>query len=160
LKGAGKKEVIMKEANMKEASMKETSMKKTVAFALATGIALVASLANAQTIPDKVAKHSGPVKVAVIRNLGSDDHTNQFLAGAKEEGEGLGFKVDTFITNGDDAKFQDYANLILSQSYDGLILSHGKDPYSTDLVKKFVAKGMAVSSFDTAITGTIHVVRQ
>lgn len=32
-----------------------------------------------------------------------DDHTNQFLVGAKEEGEALGLEVDTFITNGEDA---------------------------------------------------------
>jgi simple sugar transport system substrate-binding protein len=88
----------------------------------------------------------------VIRNLGSDDHTSQFLAGAKEEGEALGFTVDTFITNGEDARFQDLAAQVLSQKYDGVILSHGKAPYATDLVKQFVAKGVAVSVFDTALS--------
>lgn len=128
-------------------------MKRTVALAL--GLALMATAAFAQAVPAKIANHAGPVKVAVIRNLGSDDHTNQFLAGAKEEGEAFGFKVDTFITNGDDAKFQDFANLILSQNYDGVILSHGNAPYSVEIVKKFVAKGMAVSCFDTVYDGTI-----
>lgn len=128
-------------------------MKRTIALAI--GIALIASLAVAQAIPDKITRHNGPIKIAVIRNLGSDDHTNQFLAGAKEEGESFGFKVDTFITNGDDAKFQDYANLILSQNYDGVILSHGNAPYSIDLVKKFVAKGMSVVCFDTVFDGTV-----
>lgn len=106
-------------------------------------------------VPDKIAKNPGGVKIAVIRNLGSDDHTNQFLAGAKEEGEALGFKVDTFITNGEDAKFQDFASLAMSQDYDGIILSHGKDPYATDLVKQIVEKGIAVSVFDTALTESI-----
>jgi simple sugar transport system substrate-binding protein len=116
----------------------------------------IAAVGFAQAkIPDKIAGHQGTIKVAVIRNLGSDDHTNQFLAGAKEEGEALGFKVDTFITNGEDAKFQDYAANVINQDYDGVILSHGKDPYSTDLVKQIVAKGKAVSVFDTALTGSI-----
>ncbi len=123
-------------------------MRRIVSVLIA--IALVAAAGFAQ-IPDPIANHQGPIKVAVIRNLGSDDHTNQFLAGAKEEGESLGFKVDTFITNGEDAKFQDYVTMAMNQDYDGVILSHGKDPYATDLVKQLVAKGKAVSVFDTAL---------
>jgi len=117
--------------------------------------ALVASAAMAQQVPPKIAHHKGQIKVAVIRNLGSDDHTNQFLAGAKEEGTSLGFKVDTFITNGEDARFQDYANQVQNQGYAAVILSHGKDPYSTDLVKKLRQKGLAVSVFDTALAEPI-----
>jgi simple sugar transport system substrate-binding protein len=122
-----------------------------------TGIALAlaASTAMAQQVPSSIASHAGPIKVAVIRNLGSDDHTNQFLAGAKEEGTALGFKVDTFITNGEDAKFQDYASQVENQDYDAVILSHGKDPYATDLVKKLRAKALAVSVFDTALSEAI-----
>ena len=117
-------------------------------------ISVVAAVGFAQAgVPAKIAGHQGVIKVAVIRNLGSDDHTNQFLAGAKEEGESLGFKVDTFITNGEDAKFQDYATMVMNQDYDAVILSHGKDPYSTDLVKQLIQKGKAVSVFDTAISG-------
>jgi simple sugar transport system substrate-binding protein len=127
---------------------------KRIAFALALA-AFTAALACAQALPAKLADRKSQVKVAVIRNLGSDDHTNQFLAGAKEEGEALGFKVDTFITNGEDAKFQDFANLVLSQGYDGVILSHGKDPYATDLVKMFAEKGFAVSVFDTALAAPV-----
>ncbi len=130
-------------------------MKRIVLAALA--IVVIAGLGFGQAkVPDKIAKHQGPIKIAVIRNLGSDDHTNQFLAGAKEEGEALGFKVDTFITNGEDAKFQDYATNVTNQDYDGVILSHGKDPYATDLVKQIVAAGKAVSVFDTALSGSIE----
>ncbi len=125
--------------------------------AVLIGIAGAAALSFAQAkIPDQIARHTGPIKVAVIRNLGSDDHTNQFLAGAKEEGEALGFKVDTFITNGEDAKFQDFATMVMNQDYDGIILSHGKDPYATDLVRQIVAKGKALSVFDTALSGPVE----
>jgi simple sugar transport system substrate-binding protein len=129
-------------------------MKRIACAAVVIG--MVAALGFGQAkVPDTIARHQGVIKIAVIRNLGSDDHTNQFLAGAKEEGEALGFKVDTFITNGEDAKFQDYASMVMNQDYDGIILSHGKDPYSTDLVKQVVAKGKAVSVFDTALGVTI-----
>jgi simple sugar transport system substrate-binding protein len=129
-------------------------MKRIAAGLIA--MALIAPLAFGQAkVPDKIAKHRGVIRIAVIRNLGSDDHTNQFLAGAKEEGEALGFKVDTFITNGEDAKFQDYATMVMNEAYDGIILSHGKDPYATDLVMHILAKGKVVSVFDTALSGKI-----
>ncbi|HVP18099.1 MAG TPA: sugar ABC transporter substrate-binding protein [Spirochaetia bacterium] len=129
-------------------------MKRIASVLIAIALIAAAGFAQAK-IPQKIAGHQGVIKVAVIRNLGSDDHTNQFLAGAKEEGEALGFKVDTFITNGEDAKFQDYVSSAMNQDYDGVILSHGKDPYATDLVKQLAAKGMAVSVFDTALSGPI-----
>ncbi|MCG5648284.1 hypothetical protein L0O81_17135, partial [Oliverpabstia sp. DFI.9.49] len=49
----------------------------------------------------------GGVKIAVIRNLASDDHTKQFLDGARSEGEALGFQVNTFISEGNDVKFKE-----------------------------------------------------
>jgi len=141
-------------------------MKKTTLFLVMIVVIAVISFAGGKKepagvseelkgVPEAITNNPGGVKIAVIRNLGSDDHTNQFLAGAKEEGEALGFKVDTFISNGEDAKFQDFVNLAITQDYDGIVLSHGRDPYANDLVKKIVDKGIAVSCFDTALSETI-----
>ena len=127
-------------------------MKRILAAALLVTMGVTAF---AQTVPDKIAKHKGPVKIAVVRNLGSDDNTTQFVGGVKEEGKALGFQVDVFLTNGDDAKFQDFVAQAITQKYDGIILSQGRDPYSTELVKKITAAGIAVSAFDTAVTGKI-----
>lgn len=106
-------------------------------------------------VPAAIANHEGPIRIAVIRNLGSDDNTTQFIAGAIQQGKKLGFKVSSFLSNGDDAKFQDFVNQAISQKYDGIILSQGRDPYSTELVKKAVAAGINVVVFDTAINGEI-----
>lgn len=46
-------------------------------------------------------------------------------------------------------------NQAISQKYDGIILSQGRDPYSTALVKKAVDAGIKVSVFDTAVNGEI-----
>jgi len=106
-------------------------------------------------VPEKLASHDGQVRIAVIRNLGSDDNTTQFVQGAVQQGKALGFKVSTFLTNGDDAKFQDFVNQAISQKYDGIILSQGRAPYSTPLIKKIIDSGIAVSVFDTAVEGEI-----
>ncbi|MBF7994843.1 sugar ABC transporter substrate-binding protein [Rahnella laticis] len=111
--------------------------------------------ADTAAIPKAIADHKGPVRIAVIRNLGSDDNTTQFVSGAIQEGRKLGFQVSTFLSNGDDAKFQDFVNQAISQKYDGIILSQGRDPYSTELLKRITASGIAVSVFDTAVNGDI-----
>lgn len=90
-----------------------------------------------------------PKKVAVVRNLTSDDHTKQFLEGCVSEGESFGYTVDTFISDGDDAKMQTLVEQAIQKDYDGLIISHGKADYSYDLLKPAVEKGMKIVTFDT-----------
>lgn len=92
------------------------------------------------------------LKVAVIRNLPSDDHTKQFLDGARTEGESFGFEVDTFIADNDDAKFQELVAQAIQKGYDGLIISHGKADYSYEMLKPAVDAGIQVVTFDTAFT--------
>ncbi|WP_426784788.1 sugar ABC transporter substrate-binding protein (plasmid) [Rahnella variigena] len=111
--------------------------------------------AGTAPVPKAISDHKGPIRIAVIRNLGSDDNTTQFVSGAIQEGRKLGFQVNAFLSNGDDAKFQDFVNQAISQKYDGIILSQGRDPYSTELLKRITASGIAVSVFDTAVNGDI-----
>ncbi|RWR03270.1 sugar ABC transporter substrate-binding protein [[Pantoea] beijingensis] len=106
-------------------------------------------------VPAAIANHNGPIRIAIIRNLGSDDNTTQFVAGAIKQGRQLGFKVSTFLSNGDDARFQDFVNQAIGQKYDGIILSHGRDPYSTELVKRITDAGIKVTVFDTPVKGDI-----
>lgn len=124
-------------------------------LALSLLAGLPAFAAASAPIPAAIAQHQGPIRIAVIRNLGSDDNTTQFVSGVAEEGKKLGFKISVFLSNGDDARFQDFVNQAISQKYDGIILSQGRDPYSTDLVKRITAKGIAVSVFDTAVNGSV-----
>ncbi|CDG11420.1 TPA: sugar ABC transporter substrate-binding protein [Serratia marcescens] len=128
---------------------------KTSLLALSLLAALPLQAAENAAVPAAIAQHQGSVRIAVIRNLGSDDNTTQFLAGAIQEGRKLGFKVDTFLSNGDDARFQDFINQAISQKYDGIILSQGRAPYSTELVKRIAAAGIAVAAFDTDVSGSV-----
>ena len=98
---------------------------------------------------DKPAK-GDQIKIAVIRNLPSDDHTKQFLQGCQSEGEAFGYKVDTFISNGDDAKFQELVAQQIEKDYDGLIISHGKTEYSAAMIQPALDKGIKVTTFDTS----------
>lgn len=88
-------------------------------------------------------------KVAVVRNLANGDHTQQFLAGCVGEGKKFGFQVDTFVTDGDDAKCQETAAQVIAKDYDAIIVSHGQLSYSYEMLKPAVDKGMKVVTFDT-----------
>ncbi|WP_078382683.1 sugar ABC transporter substrate-binding protein [Sutcliffiella halmapala] len=101
-----------------------------------------------ENVPERFADGEG-AKIKVIRKIGGDDHTAQFLAGAKEEGEALGFKVDVFTANGDSAKFHDAINQTLNQDYDGVIISHGDDAATVEGVEKLIESGKSVVTFDS-----------
>ncbi len=88
-------------------------------------------------------------KVAVVRNLANGDHTQQFLAGCVEEGEKMGMTVDTFVTDGDDAKCQETVAQVISKDYDAIIVSHGQLSYAYNMLLPAVEKGMKVVTFDT-----------
>lgn len=98
------------------------------------------------TIPEGVL---GGKKVAVVRNLAAGDHTQQFLDGCVSEGESFGFTVDTYVTDGDDARTQEVVAQCISKGYDGLILSHGQLSYTYDMLKPAIDKGMKVVTFDS-----------
>ncbi len=100
-----------------------------------------------QYMPDQMA--DGQIKVAVIRNLAAGDHTQQFLEGCKSEGEALGFTVDTYVTDGDNAKCQETIAQVIQKDYDGIILSHGEAGYTYDSLLPAVEKGMKVVTFDS-----------
>ncbi|MDR1389400.1 MAG: substrate-binding domain-containing protein [Treponema sp.] len=97
--------------------------------------------------PDQM--KDGAVKIAVVRNLNAGDHTQQFLDGCVSEGVAMGFIVDTFVTNGDNAQCQETLAQVIQKDYDGIILSHGEAGYTYDALKPAVDKGMKVVTFDS-----------
>ena len=99
-------------------------------------------------VPERFATGEG-AKIKVIRKIGGDDHTAQYLAGVQEEGEALGFDVDVFTANGDTASYHDAISQAIDADYDGLILSHGDDAATVDAVQRAVDKGIEVVTFDS-----------
>lgn len=87
-------------------------------------------------------------KIAVIRNMTASDHTTQFFAGITDEGHALGYEVDTYVSEGDDAKMQDLMDQCLSKDYKIWIVSHANEGYQFDYVTKAVDKGIKVVCFD------------
>jgi simple sugar transport system substrate-binding protein len=116
--------------------------KKELRLASAEVIALHRKYFPAQTA-------DGIIKIAVVRNLAAGDHTQQFLEGTVSEGRALGFIVDTFVTDSDDARTQETLAQVIQKDYDGIILSHGQAGYTYDSLKPAVDKGIKVVTFDS-----------
>lgn len=143
-------------------------MKKLLLFTAIFMLLVLTGCGNSKSSSEPKEKIEGvpeavqnDVKIAVVRNLPSDDHTKQFLDGARSEGESLGFTVDTFISDGDDARFQDLVKQAIQKKYDGLIISHGKEAYSQDLIQMALDAGIKVVTFDTVadnegVTSTVQ----
>lgn len=110
---------------------------------------LLAAIMLLSTACEQKTQQSAIGNIAVVRNLSSDDHTKQFLEGCVTEGESLGYNVDTFISNGDDAKFQELVSQAIQKGCDGLIISHGKADYSYDMLKPAVDQCIPIVAFDT-----------
>lgn len=106
------------------------------------------SIGQVVDVPAPLAE-KGDVNIKVIRKIGGDDHTAQFLAGAKAEGEALGFKVDTFTANGNTAQFLDALEQAANSDADGVVISHGEDAATVEVVKKLRDKGIEVVTFDS-----------
>lgn len=121
-------------------------MKKALLFLVVVMVSLLV------IAPVMAEDPTGPLagkKVAVVRNLAAGDHTQQFLDGCVSEGEKFGWTVDTFVTDGNDARMQEVVAQVISQDYDGLIISHGQLSYSYDMLLPAVEKGMKIVTFDT-----------
>ena len=103
---------------------------------------------NSTNIPEAIA-NDDEIKIMVIRKIGGDDHTAQFLAGVTQEGESMGITVDTYSANGDSAKFHDAINQAAEKDYDGFIISHGDDEATLEDIKKITDKGIPVVTFDS-----------
>lgn len=123
---------------------------KTKGWALLLAGCLLFGLTACTTTQEKTGVT--PKKVAVVRNLSNDDHTKQYFEGAVAQGKALGYQVDTFTTDADDEKMQDTLKQVIDGDYDGLMVSHAKQPYAQELLERAVEKGMKVVTFDTSFT--------
>ncbi|MCK0472418.1 sugar ABC transporter substrate-binding protein [Halalkalibacter sp. APA_J-10(15)] len=101
-----------------------------------------------ESVPERFAEGED-VNIKVIRKIGGDDHTAQFLAGAQEEGSALGFDVETFTANGNTEAFHDAIAQAVNGDYDGVIISHGDDQATIEGVRDLVDSGKSVVAFDS-----------
>lgn len=132
-------------------------MKKIVFFLMMLGLLqlMVVLVIVLMLVLVVIVEYNGLICIVVICNFGFDDNIIQFVVGVLQEGKKFGFKISIFLSNGDDVKFQDFVNQVISQKYDGIIFFQGCDLYFIVLVKKVVDVGIKVVVFDIVVSGEI-----
>jgi len=128
---------------------KDTSTETKTNDAATEDTSTVAETTDVATTDGSNAEKLAGKKVAVVRNLAAGDHTQQFLDGCVSEGEAFGLTVDTYVTDGDDAKTQEVIAQCISKGYDGIILSHGQLSYTYEMLKPARDAGIEVVTFDS-----------
>ncbi|MCL1951177.1 MAG: sugar ABC transporter substrate-binding protein [Turicibacter sp.] len=104
--------------------------------------------ADLEGVPEVFTTGEQP-RIMVLRMIGGDDHTAQFLAGAQQEGQSFGFDVTTFTANGNTAQFHDALSQAINQGYDGFIISHGDDEGTLGYIRQIAEAGIPVVAFDS-----------
>ena len=97
---------------------------------------------------EAAAKVGDEGSIAVVRNMTASDHTTQFFNGCIAEGNALGYTVDTYVSEGDDAKMQDLLDQVINKDYTIIVISHANEGYQAEYVQKALDAGKYVVCFD------------
>lgn len=127
---------------------------KTSLLALSLLAALPLQAAENAAVPAAIAQHQGPVRIAVIRNLGSDDNTTQFLAGAIQKDASWASRWTPSSATATTRASRTSSTRLSARNMTASF-SHRASPYSTELVKRIAAAGIAVAAFDTDVSGSV-----
>ena len=102
----------------------------------------------------------GIVKIAVLVNMKAGDNSRQFIDGCVAEGRSLGFTVDAFVSNADEARCRELAAGIAQADYDGLVFSNGFASgkfkgaddgvvdFSYDILRPVADRGIQIVTFE------------
>lgn len=89
-----------------------------------------------------------PVQIALVRQLGSGDYFEQWLAGAQEQADALGIELLASDARGDNAAQATNLETAVNQGVAAIILSHGQTETLTPGIDAALAAGIPVVAFD------------
>ncbi|MFN8619558.1 MAG: substrate-binding domain-containing protein [Chloroflexota bacterium] len=119
------------------------------AGAVALAVASVAGTAFAQSPAAPPAPFDQPpVKIALVRQLGSGDYFEQWLAGAQAQADALGIDLLVSDARGDNAAQATNLDTAINQGVKAIILDHGQTETLTPGIEAALAANIPVVAFD------------
>jgi simple sugar transport system substrate-binding protein len=97
-------------------------------------------------VPAKLKK---PIKIAAISQLSIGTFSSQYFAGVQAQVKQFGGEVQIYNSDSDLAKMASYIDTAVNQKVDGILLDHGRADALLPSVKKALAAGIPVVSFDS-----------
>jgi simple sugar transport system substrate-binding protein len=116
-----------------------------------------APAADEGTVTDTTAAKPAPfdaglVKIAIVQNSGAGDYFQQWTNGAKQQAEAIGFDVQIYDAQADNAKQATDMETAIGSGVAGIIVDHGQKDTMCPLIKQATDAGIPVVVYDVAIS--------
>jgi len=79
---------------------------------------------------------AGPVKIAIVQNSGAGDYFQQWTNGANKQAEAIGFEVQIYDAQADNAKQATDMETAIGSGVAGIIVDHGQADTMCPLTKQ------------------------
>ncbi len=94
---------------------------------------------------------AGPVKIAIVQNSGAGDYFQQWTNGAMQQAEAVGFDVQLYDAQADNAKQATDMETAIGSGVVGIIVDHGQTDTMCPLINDALDAGIFVVIYDIAI---------
>jgi simple sugar transport system substrate-binding protein len=91
---------------------------------------------------------AAPVKIAMVRQSGAGDYFQQWGGGAQKQAEALGFQMQVYDAQADNATQATQMQTAIDSGVAGIIVDHGLADTMNPLITKALDKGIPVAVYD------------
>ncbi|MBP0725957.1 sugar ABC transporter substrate-binding protein [Bacillus sp. RG28] len=112
-----------------------------------SSVAVSSSAANSK-IPDSVKKK---LKIALVMEFSIGTFSSQYIEGVKKQVEKFGGEVQVYNADNDLSKMASNLDTAINSKVDGILIDHGRKEALEAGVKKAIAAGIPVVSFDNDV---------
>jgi simple sugar transport system substrate-binding protein len=93
---------------------------------------------------------AGPVKIALVQNSGAGDYFQQWTNGARQQAEAIGFDMQIYDAQADNAKQATDMETAIGSGVAGIIVDHGQADTMCPLINQALEAGIPVVIYDVA----------
>ena len=128
-----------------------TTAAGTATTASGTATTAAGTATTAATAAAPAPFNAGPVKIAIVQNSGAGDYFQQWTNGANQQAEAIGFEVQIYDAQADNAKQATDMETAIGSGVAGIIVDQGQTDTMCPLINKALDAGILVVIYDVAI---------
>lgn len=126
--------------------------KKLLAVTTAAVVLSTTAVASSQAATKPAPFNAGPVKIALVQNSGAGDYFQQWTNGAKKQATAIGFDMQIYDAQADNAKQATDMETAIGSGVKGIIVDHGNADTMCPGINKAIDAGIPVVVYDVDIT--------
>lgn len=127
------------------------SQETSTTTAVGTATTTAGTATTTETAAAPAPFNAGPVKIAIVQNSGAGDYFQQWTNGANQQAEAIGFEVQIYDAQADNAKQATDMETAIGSGVAGIIVDHGQTDTMCPLINKALDAGILVVIYDVAI---------